>query len=295
MLSNQSQTHTNVQIATNVSTLDSLATAQNDISKSKEKLDFLTSFKAGKLRKNAKVKIAQLLAFADSLILKTQTMGMDDCHRPNAPVVLSCAEFWAWYERNYSEMEIYLNVFDGVLTYARFSDCPYHFSDDVVLHFSMDEASDETIGKPAPEPEIEEIKLTPFDKYEHLEKTATVKQVVIDWSESNLFSDGDAYTLDDYSTKAMQEAREVGRNNGYSKTMMYIEFENGDLERFRHDIDADYPTLNHYYASCYDVKLIEVVKPRFTFKQVTKALTDGYLSPLNSDEKKPTPPPEDKK
>ncbi|MFA0079378.1 hypothetical protein AB4427_14730 [Vibrio artabrorum] len=34
MLSNQSQTHTNVQIATNVSTLDSLATAQNDISKS---------------------------------------------------------------------------------------------------------------------------------------------------------------------------------------------------------------------------------------------------------------------
>ena len=34
MLSNQSQTHTNVQIATNVSTLDSLATAQNDFSKS---------------------------------------------------------------------------------------------------------------------------------------------------------------------------------------------------------------------------------------------------------------------
>ncbi|WP_133152323.1 hypothetical protein [Vibrio lentus] len=39
MLSNQSQTHTNVQIATNVSTLDSLATAQNDPSKSKENND----------------------------------------------------------------------------------------------------------------------------------------------------------------------------------------------------------------------------------------------------------------
>ncbi|MFA0125560.1 DUF3560 domain-containing protein, partial [Vibrio sp. 10N.261.48.A2] len=34
-------------------------------------------------------------------------------------------------------------------------------------------------------------------------------------------------------------------------------------------------------------------KVRFTFEQVTKALIDGYLSPLNSDEKKPTPPPQD--
>ncbi|MEZ9698811.1 hypothetical protein AB4455_12095 [Vibrio sp. 10N.261.46.E12] len=38
MLSNQSQTHTNVQIATNVSTLDSQATAQNDISKKDQQL-----------------------------------------------------------------------------------------------------------------------------------------------------------------------------------------------------------------------------------------------------------------
>ncbi|MFA0124340.1 DUF3560 domain-containing protein, partial [Vibrio sp. 10N.261.48.A2] len=36
------------------------------------------------------------------------------------------------------------------------------------------------------------------------------------------------------------------------------------------------------------------VKPCFDYYQVKKALIDGYLSPLNSDEKKPTPPPEGK-
>nr|MCC4820925.1 DUF3560 domain-containing protein [Vibrio lentus] len=73
-----------------------------------------------------------------------------------------------------------------------------------------------------------------------------------------------------------------------------ITFDDGLSEKFRHDIDADYPTLNHYYAAVSEVKLITASKVRFTFEQVTKALIDGYLSPLNSDEKKPTPPPEDK-
>ncbi|MFA0079969.1 DUF3560 domain-containing protein, partial [Vibrio artabrorum] len=410
MPSNQSQTHTNVQIATNVSTLDSLATAQNDPSKSKEKQDFLTSFKAGKLRKNAKAKIAKLLEFADSLILKTQSMGMDDCYRSNEPVTMDKTDFWDWYEKNYRDMVIFLTVHDGVLVKVQVCDCIYHFSDDVVMTFSLDElGAEEAIfeNDSLVVEEVEEVKeevlLAPFDKYENLVNTATVKQVVIDWSESNLFSDGDAYTLDDYNIKAMQEAREVGRNNGYSKTMMYIEFENGDLERFRHDIDADYPTLNHYYAAVSEVKLIALsrvvkpwpisesleetaglkrvlikssrsnvfsvgeeyslkeynqksmkyaekvaysdkgcvftelelffdngrqekfehilvqhfeagyfptlchayacqrdqrlvshVKPCFDYYQVKKALIDGYLSPLNSDEKKPTPPPEDK-
>lgn len=301
MLSNQSQTHTNVQIATNVSTLDSQATAQNDSSKSKEKQDFLTSFKAGKLRKNAKAKIAKLLGFADSLILKTQSMGMDDCYRSNEPVTMDKTDFWGWYEKNYRDMVIFLTVHEGVLVKVQVCDCIYHFSDDVVMTFSLDElGAEEAIfeNDSLVVEEVEEVKeevlLAPFDKYENLVNTATVKQVVIDWSESNLFSDGDAYTLDDYNTKATQEAREVGHNNGYSKTMMYIEFENGDLERFRHDIDADYPTLNHYYAAVSDIKLIALSKVCFTFEQVTKALIDGYLSPLNSDEKKPTPPPEDK-
>ncbi|CAK2098327.1 Large polyvalent protein associated domain-containing protein [Vibrio crassostreae] len=300
MLVNPSQTHTNVQIATNVSTLGSQATAQNDPSKSKEKQDFLTSFKAGKLRKNAKAKITKLLELADSLILKTQSMGMDDCFRSNQPVTMDKAEFWDWYEKNYSDMVILLTVHDGVLVKATVCDCIYHFSNDVVMTFSLDSRGEDTAifeNDPLDAEESEEVKepvlLTSFDKYEHLKKTAVVKQVVIDWSEANLFSDGDAYTLDDYNTKATQEAREVGRNKGYSKTMMYIEFENGDLERFRHDIDADYPTLNHYYAAVSDIKLIALSKVRFTFEQVTKALIDGYLSPLNRDEKKPTPPTQD--
>ncbi|MEZ8862528.1 DUF3560 domain-containing protein [Vibrio sp. 10N.247.311.51] len=290
---NQS-TASNVQTATNVSPFEQSGSSKNE---------FLKSFSGHKLRKNAKAKITKLLELADSLILKTQSMGMDDCFRSNEPVTIDKSEFWDWYEKNYRDMVILLTVHDGVLVKVQVCDCIYHFSNDVVMTFSLDKLdAEEAIfdNDSLVVEEVEEVKeevlLAPFDKYESLINTATVKQVVIDWSESNLFSDGDAYTLDDYNTKAMQEAKEVGRNNGYSKTMMYIEFENGDLERFRHDIDADYPTLNHYYAAVSEVKLIAASKSkvRFTFELVTKALIDGYLSPLNSDEKNPPPPPEDK-
>lgn len=301
MLSNQSQTHTNVQIATNVSTLDSQATAQNDSSKSKEKQDFLTSFKAGKLRKNAKAKIAKLLGFADSLILKTQSMGMDDCFRSNEPVTMDKSEFWDWYEKNYSDMVILLSIREGVLVKVQVCDCIYHFSNDVVMTFSLggEEPQSTIIEGECSEVEdaveVEEpVQLAPFDQYESLVNTAVVKQITIAWSESNQFSDNEIYTLKEYNEKAMIEALEIGRNNGYAKTMVNITFSDGLTEKFRHDIDADYPTICHYYAAVGEVKLIAASKVRFTFEQVTKALTDGYLSPLNSDEKKPTPQPEDK-
>ena len=285
-------TASNGQSATNVSPFEQSGSSKNE---------FLKSFSGHKLRKNAKAKIAKLLEYADSLILKTQSMGMDDCFRSNEPVTMDKSEFWDWYEKNYSDMVILLTIREGVLVKVQVCDCIYHFSNDVVMTFSLDgeEAQSTMIEGDCSEMEdTEEVKepvqLAPFEQYENLEKTAVVKQVIIDWSESNLFSDGDVYTLDDYNKKASQEAMEVGRNNGYSKTMMYIEFDNGDLERFRHDIDANYPTLCHYYAAVTETKLLGLSKVRFTFEQVTKALIDGYLSPLNSDEKKPTPPPQDK-
>ncbi len=284
-------TASNVQSATNVSPFEPSGSSKNE---------FLKRFSGHKLRKNAKAKITKLLEYADTLILKTQSMGMDDCFRSNEPVTMDKSEFWDWYEKNYSDMVILLTIREGALVKVQVCDCIYHFSNDVVMTFSLDgEEPQSTIieGDCSEVEGTEEVKepvqLAPFDQYVHLEKTAVVKQVIIDWSESNLLSDGNAYTLDDYNKKASQEAMEVGRNNGYTKTMMYIEFDNGDLERFRHDIDADHPTLNHYYAAVTETKLMGLSKVRFTFEQVTKALIDGYLSPLNSDEKKPTPPPQD--
>ncbi|MEZ8051395.1 MULTISPECIES: DUF3560 domain-containing protein [Vibrio] len=283
-------TASNVQSTTNVSPFEPSGSSKNE---------FLKRFTGHKLRKNAKAKIAKLLEYADTLILKTQSMGMDDCFRSNETVTMDTAEFWDWYEKNYSDMVILLTVRDGVLVKVQVCDCIYHFSNDVVMTFSLDgEEPQSTIieGECSEVEDTEEVKkpvqLAPFDQYENLVKTAVVKQVIIDWSESNLFSDGDAYTLDDYNKKASQEAMEVGRNNGYSKTMMYIEFDNGGLERFRHDIDANYPTLCHYYAAVSEIKLIATTKVRFTFEPVVKALKEGYLSPLNSHEKKPTPPPQ---
>ena len=288
---NQS-TASNVQTATNVSPFEQSGSSKNE---------FLKSFSGHKLRKNAKAKITKLLELADSLILKTQSMGMDDCYRSNEPVTMDKADFWDWYEKNYRDMVIFLTVHEGVLVKVQVCDCIYHFSDDVVMTFSLDELGAEGAifdNNSLVVEEVEEVKeevlLAPFDKYESLVNTAVVERVTIQWSESNQFDDNEVYTLEEYNEKAMIEAQETGRGNGYAKTMLEITFDDGLSEKFRHDIDADYPTLNHYYAAVSEVKLIAASKVRFTFEQVTKALIDGYLSPLNSDEKKPTPPPEDK-
>ncbi len=97
----------------------------------------LTSFPTNKLRKNAKKKIQQLLSVADSLILKTQSTGMDDCFYYNEPKEVDQAFFWEWYEKEYKELVIRLEMDnDGMVTKAVFSDCMYHFSDDIILTFN---------------------------------------------------------------------------------------------------------------------------------------------------------------
>ncbi|GBK97870.1 hypothetical protein VH1709_contig00012-0022 [Vibrio harveyi] len=130
--------------------------------KTSSKDEFLKSFTGGKLRKNAKKKIAQLLAYADTVTLETQSMGMDDCFRHNEPVPMPKIDFWAWYEENYSEMVVLLTVRDGVLVQVKFCDCPYHFSNDVVLSFSLEGevvASIEPEQKhPEPTPPTDETK-----------------------------------------------------------------------------------------------------------------------------------------
>ncbi len=113
-------------------------------SKAASKDEFLKSFTGHKLRKNAKKKIAQLLAYADTVTLKTQSMGMDDCFRHNEPIVMAKEDFFAWYNKEYSSMVIYLTIKEGVLQSVRFCDCIYHFSNDVVMTFSLEEREDET-------------------------------------------------------------------------------------------------------------------------------------------------------
>ncbi|MGR5367941.1 DUF3560 domain-containing protein [Photobacterium damselae] len=99
------------------------------------KNDILKSLKAGHLRKNAKVKIAQLVQAATSIEIHTQSMGMDDCWNANEPRSMSVEEFWAWYEAEYKDMNIRVECQDGVVNKVRFSDCIYHFSTDVYLTF----------------------------------------------------------------------------------------------------------------------------------------------------------------
>ena len=122
----------------------------NISSNKSEKQTFLSSFTGGKLRKNAKKTIQKLLDYADTVSLRTQTMGLDDCFNVNDPVAMNKDDFWAWYDKEYSSMVIYLTVRDGILVKAEFSDCPYHFSDDVIMKFSLDHEgeTEEKANKP---------------------------------------------------------------------------------------------------------------------------------------------------
>ncbi|EGU31254.1 hypothetical protein VII00023_22764, partial [Vibrio ichthyoenteri ATCC 700023] len=227
-------TITNQQQATKFSNLESKTTAKAEI---------LKSFKAGKLRKNAKNKIAMLLSVATKIVLKTQSMGMDDCWNNNEPKVVDVDFFWTWYEKEYSDLEIYVTVFDGVLTKVRFSDCPYHFSDDIVLTF--DAVESEEIEAEAVELEtIEPVELATIESFNDFDEEKVIEKIEVVWSESNHFEDGEILTLTQYNEKSIMEALEIGRGQGYAKTKITVHFKGEEADTMRHDIDADYPTLN---------------------------------------------------
>ena len=272
-------TITNQFEATNVSPLEQSGSNKNEI---------LNSFKAGKLRKNAKNKIAALLSVATCIELQTQSMGLDDCFDYNEPKVVDIVEFWAWYEKEYNDLEVYINVIDGVVTNVKFSDCPYHFSNDVVLTFDAVEeiATKDNIEviEPVILADLSGVNVDALDDM-------LIKNIEIIWSESNYFTDGEILTLEQYDSKSMIEALEIGRDQGYAKTKINIHLANGEVIKHRHDIDADYPTLMIDLAHCSYKAIQTIVKPLFTYEQVKQALDAGYVSPLNHDGKQPEPTP----
>ncbi|WP_341509445.1 DUF3560 domain-containing protein [Photobacterium damselae subsp. damselae] len=251
------------------------------------KNDILKSLKVNNLRKNSKIKIQQLLDASTKIILQTQTMGMDDCFRHNEPQNMPKADFWSWYNDNYADMTIRIERTNDVVSRVIISDCKYHFSNDVILTF--DPADIEVIESG------EDIELKTLDDYlENKEGEREVSSINVIWSESYEFTDNETLTLDEYNEKSRVEAINTGRGKGYTKTKVNIVFSDGTSEIFRHDIDADYPTIDIYYLAVSRIQLIsKPLKIRLTYPQVVQALEDGYVSPLNSTEKRPTPPEDD--
>ncbi|MGF1804336.1 DUF3560 domain-containing protein [Aliivibrio sifiae] len=115
--------------ATNVSSFEQSGVLKNE---------FLKSFSSGKLRKNAKKIIQQLVDCASTMTLITQSMDVSDYWERNEPQEMTQDMFWAWYDKEYQELSIRLSLTEGVLTAVTFSDCIYHFSNDVVLTFELE-------------------------------------------------------------------------------------------------------------------------------------------------------------
>ncbi len=259
--------------ATSVSSLDLSGSNKNEMGH---------TFKDGKLRKNAKNKIELLLSMATKIEYKTQSMGMDDCWNANEPQIVDEDFFWTWYEKEYSELTIYVSVRDGQLMYVRFSDCPYHFSNDVVLTFDNIESHDEAETQ-------ESAPLTTVDDLGEFDRTLTIKKIVVDWSESHEFKDGETLTLEEYEEKALRAAIEYGNELGYIKTKLFITLDTGEVLGERHDINLRCPSLAVYFASYANAHIRFESKPSVTFEQVTEALEQGYISPLNHDQQRPDP------
>ena len=200
---------TNQTEATNVSPLDESGSSKKNV--------ILSGFKAGKLRKNAKQKITSLLSVATEIKFRSQSMGMDDCYRSNAPVIVDADYFWTWYEKEYSELTIYLTVFDGVLTKAVFSECMYHFADDIILTF--DECEAVTVeSEPEAAQAAEPVVLVDIAEYELTDaETVVIKSIEIVFTESNHLVKGEILTLAQYNDKTTAEALKVGRGEGYAK------------------------------------------------------------------------------
>ena len=277
---------------------DSNATIVSPIEQSgSPKNELLKSLKAGKLRKNAKKKIADLLVIATEIELQTQSMNYyDDTYDYNKPKILTISEFWVWYEENYKDLEVYLNGKKGDLIHSvTFSDCPYHFSNDVVLTFDLKEDITDSLNNDVIE-NIEPVILSDLSKINlNTLDDIHIKNIEIIWSESNYFNDGEILTLAEYDNKSIKEALEIGRGQGYAKTKINLHLVDGNIMVHRHDIDADHSTLTIDLAHCGYNAIQVAIKPKFTYSQIKRALDTGFISPLNHDRKEEPTPPTDKK
>ncbi|WP_174844524.1 hypothetical protein [Vibrio alginolyticus] len=152
--------------------------------KAASKDEVANHFKAGRLRKNAKKQIELLLSLATKIEYRSQSMGMDDCWDANEPQIVDVDFFWSWYEKEYSDLDIYVSMQDGKLTKVRFSDCPYHFSNDIYLTF--EKLDNETQEDPQTDNvEVESVELATMEAYQDADFAAekVIEYVGVIWSE----------------------------------------------------------------------------------------------------------------
>ncbi|MGF1903539.1 hypothetical protein [Aliivibrio salmonicida] len=265
--------------ATNVSSFELSGVLKNE---------FLQSFSSGKLRKNAKKKIQQLLGCASSIELFTQSRRFDGCYESNEPVVMDQVEFWAWYEDNYNRLEVSLRKQDGELASVTFSDCPFYFCNDVILTFGG-EVKHKRIKTKIVEDEPKHVKprmtysalltylssgfVSPLNhgvvSKEEKEENDPIKdivKIVVVFSESSAFNQA---LRDENSTYginkeiSMQEYNRLvwvtlseqkvyinkyGEGYGYDKTLLNITLGTGEVREYRHDISLREQDLNNEWA-----------------------------------------------
>ena len=230
------------------------------------KNSILSSIKEGKIRKNAKAKISALLEAATCITLIEKKSNVDDS-TTDFDSAIDKAAFWAWYEENYLDLVILASANNGVITEVKFKDCQWYFANRIIL----------TFNEPEPEPEAVAVEV----------KEIAIDTIKIIYSESNLFNSGDVLTLAEYDALANTKALEVGFNAGYVKVEIEITQLNTTRLKIRHDISAANPTLTYTLTNRgYNVtSAIVNVKPTVTYSQVKDALEQGYISPLNHNQK----------
>ncbi|MGF1804337.1 hypothetical protein L4C31_03695 [Aliivibrio sifiae] len=269
--------------ATNVSSFEQSGVLKNE---------FLKSFSSGKLRKNAKKKIQQLLDCASSIELITQSKQFNGCYESHEPVVLDQVEFWAWYEEKYGYLDISLRNQDGELVSVTFSDCPFYFCSDVILTFGG-EVKHKRIDVEMVEEEQKHVKprmtykalsaylnngfASPLNhgmvSKEEEKESDPIKDIVkitVLWSESNAFNqalcdenstDGinKEVSFEEYNRLVWETLSEQkvfinkhGGGYGYDKTKVEITLGTGEVCQFRHDIWLREPSLHGEWAKWVD-------------------------------------------
>lgn len=93
------------------------------------------NFKTGKIRKNAKIMINNLLDISTKVMLETHSMWLDDSMRSNGEHRTSTKVVREWMDSNYKEMQVYLTCdSEGNPESLRIGG-EYHWSDEFTITF----------------------------------------------------------------------------------------------------------------------------------------------------------------
>ncbi|MFC1502801.1 DUF3560 domain-containing protein [Pseudomonadota bacterium] len=263
----------------------------------------MKGFKSGKIRKNATKQIASLLAMATRITMETHSMGLDDCSRSNGEFEIDVVRVNEWMAKdsNYSDMRVRLECDENGQPELLRIEGPYYFCDTIRVSFApVEELTALRRGEYQPEPQPkkrEPVQLSTLDDFDLTRaEEVVIKSVEVVWSESNEFSGGEVLTLEQYNEKASRAALEIGRGEGYDKTKVMMNFENGERHELRHDINADFPTLTidlaaKGYKAIAAVEAVEAVDVVET-KTVIRAYSAEYYAWLDTG-KNPEPTPAD--